>query len=381
MNRDPALLAECVSLCRALREHGTLRALRKSPGWAELRPRLEQVLGAIRRHSPPQPPDEAPDPSRVMAAHWNIEHGNRFEQVTAALRDHPQLQASDLILLAEVDLGMARSGNRDVAGELSRALDLNAAWAPLFLETTSGRDDDLTLAGSDENQEALFGLAILSRWPIGDARIVELPGPEAHQFDVEGMYGRHIALVAAIERPEEPFVAVATHLEVHRTRRHRARQMETLMAALGREGRPVILAGDFNASTLDRGRWWDPLAAAAALAFASDHTLEKRLLYPDRGRHRERLFDVLRDARFEWVQLNDRRPTLRLRFDRLPEARGGLGRIPSLRPLLKRAEARATLRLDWFAGRDWRRGRGAMVVGLDGPGRASDHAPIVAEFR
>ena len=30
--------------------------------------------------------------------------------------------------------------------------------------------------------------------------------------------------------------------------------------------------------------------------------------------------------------------------------------------------------------RGWRAGRGYTVPGLNGPGRASDHAPIVAEF-
>jgi hypothetical protein len=48
--------------------------------------------------------------------------------------------------------------------------------------------------------------------------------------------------------------------------------------------------------------------------------------------------------------------------------------------LLAHAERRAAFRLDWFAGRGWRGGRGYTVRGLDGPGEASDHAPIVAEF-
>ena len=42
------------------------------------------------------------------------------------------------------------------------------------------------------------GNALLSRWPIGETRIVELPSPEREQFDLERMYGRHIALVAEI---------------------------------------------------------------------------------------------------------------------------------------------------------------------------------------
>jgi len=298
--------------------------------------------------------------------------------VLAALRDHPQLQDADVLTLQELDLGMARSGNRDVAAELARGLYRYAAWAPLFLETTVGRDNDVELAGGRENLEGLFGLAILSRWPIGEARIVELPSPGDIQYDTEGMFGRHIALVATIERPEAPFVAVSVHLEVHRTRAHRARQMETLIAALARERHPIVLGGDLNSGTFDRGRWWDQLLAGAALALQPG--IQERLLHPDRGPQRERLFDVLRAARFEWHPLNDRRPSLRLELERLPETRGGLGRILPA-SWMRRMQDRAAMRLDWIAGRDWRRGRGATVQGLDGPDKASDHAPLIAELR
>ena len=381
MSRDPAFISECVALTRALRDFPSLAALRRSARWPELEPRLARVLGTVRLHVPRHPAGETPDPSRVMAVHWNIEHGNRYDALAAALRDHPQL-AADLVLLNEVDLGMARSGNRDVAGDLAQTLGFHAAWAPMFLETTAGRDDDNVLAGESMNQEALFGLAILSRWPIGEVQVVELPSPERFQFDVEGMYGRHIGLIATIERPYAPFVAVSTHLEVHRTRSHRARQMAALTRALTREGRPVILGSDLNSHTFGRGRPWDPWLGALVLMGWPDGALRARLLNPDRGGARERVFDVLREARFEWHALNDRRPTLKLRLQRLHEARGAIGRVAAVfGGLLRHAEARAELRLDWFAGRGWHRGRGATVSGLDGPDGASDHAPIVAEFR
>jgi len=376
------LISECAALAEALRGFPTLARLHHSPRWTELAPRLARVLATVRRHTPRLPAGDAPDPARVMAVHWNIEHGNRYAQIAAALNDHPQLQAADLVLLNEVDLGMARSGNRDVAGDLAQVLGFHGAWAPLFLETTTGRDDDPAAAGQRGNQEALFGLAILARWPIGEVRVIELPSPARFQYDAEGMYGRYIALVAMIERPIEPFVAVTTHLEVHRTRAHRAAQMSVITQALVREGRPVILAGDFNSHTFDRGRWWDPLLGGAVLAGWSEDAVRERLLNPDRGSARERSFDVLRAARFEWHALNDRRPTLRLRLQRLPETRGPLGWLGArVGGLMARAERRAQLRLDWFAGRGWRQGRGATVAGLDGPDGASDHAPIVAEFR
>jgi endonuclease/exonuclease/phosphatase family metal-dependent hydrolase len=276
---------------------------------------------------------------------------------------------------------MARAGNRDVTADLARALNRYGAWAPMFLESTAGRDDDPGMAEGLPNEESMFGIAVLSRWQIGIVHLVGLPGPEAIQFDVERMVGRFIALVVEIRRPGAPFVAVSVHLEVHRTRAHRAEQMRVLTHALRHEKRPIVLAGDFNSHTFDRGRWHSTLTGSSALLGYPGGALRRRLLQPDRGRFRETLFDDLRAAGFEWEPFIDFEPTLQLRLDRVDEGRGWLHLLgPLTRPLLGWAERRARLRLDWIAGRGWKGGRGRTVPGLDGPGLASDHAPIVAEF-
>jgi endonuclease/exonuclease/phosphatase family metal-dependent hydrolase len=391
VSRDAALLAECRTLVAELRRFPTLVSLHDSPDGPGIVRRLHAVLGTVRRFGAaipvaPAPPEPVPapadaamfdEPERVRAVHWNIEHGNAYPLIEKALVDHPQLHGMDLVFLNEVDLGMARSGNRDVAAGLAEALGLHGAWAPLFLETTPGRDDDPARAAGGENQESLFGIALLSRWPIGDIRLVALPGPAGLQFDRERMYGRHVALIAVIERPGSPFVAVAVHLEVHRTREHRTTQMRALLEELRRESRPVILAGDFNTHTFDRGGWWSPLAGAVTL-LQPLAPLRKRLLWPDQGPARETLFDALREADFAWQRYVDRSPSLNVRLARVTEAGGVLGL--GLAPLLRWMEGRAQLKLDWFAGRGWREGRGATVRGFDGPGLASDHAPIIASF-
>ena len=379
MVRDPALLAECQALVGALRCHPTLAALQASSEWPELDRRLRDVLSTVRRTAPGREAAPPRDLARVRAVHWNIEHGNWYVQVERALREHPDLVAADLVTLNEVDLGMARATNRDVAADLAGALGLHAAWAPLFLETTHGRHDDAREAAGRGNHESLFGIAVLSRWPIGEVRIVELPSPTRFQYDTEGMYGRFVALVASIERPAGPFIAVSLHLEVHRTREHRAAQMRVLVDRLRDERRPIILGGDFNSHTFNRGHWWHPLAGAAVLSSWPGGPLRRRLLWPDRGAAREPLFDALRAAGFDWEHLGDRQPTLHLRFVRVPEAERMLGSALA-RPIKAWAERRAHLRLDWFAGRGWQGGSGATVRGLDGPGRASDHAPLVADF-
>lgn len=381
MLRDPKTTADHAELVGRFTRFPTLAALRASPEWAELEPRLDRVLGTVRMHEPPLPPGPPHDERVVHAVHWNIEHGNWYEQVEDALLHHPDLRDADLLTLNEIDLGCARSANRDVTADLARALKRHGVWAPMFLESTSGRDDDAKMAAGHANEEGLFGIAILSRWPFGDVHLVKLPGPEAIQFDVERMYGRFVALVAEIRRPGAPFVAVCTHLEVHRTRAHRAEQMQVLVHALRHEKRPIVLAGDFNSHTFDRGLWHSPLAGSSALLAWPGPALRERLLRPDRGRYREPLFDVLRAAGFEWERHVDFLPTLQLRLERVDEGRRWLQLFgPMTSRLLGWAERRGRLRLDWFAGRGWSGGRGRTVVGLDGPGLASDHAPITAEF-
>lgn len=381
MEHDSELLVECQALVRAVEPFRSLSALRASPRWGEIAPRVARVLSRIRTFEPLDGVAPTTQPDRIKAAHWNIEHGNRHQQVEAALLGNEELRDADLIYLNEVDFGMARSGNLDIAGHLARTLGRYGVWAPLFLETTSGRDDDNGLAAGRTNQEGLFGLALLSRWPLREVRVVELPSPDTYQFDVERMLGRHIAVIATVDRPGAPFVAAAAHIEVHRTRAHRAAQMRTLLATLAAEQRPVLLAGDFNTHTFDRGRPWDPLLGVAVLALAPQRLLTHRLLFPDHGGTREPLFDELKRGGFRWTKLVDRSPTLQLRFDRIDELRAFPDFVArGVRSALSWAERRGRLRLDWFASRGFGGGRGYTVHGLDGPGRASDHAPIVCEL-
>src|SRR5262245_5278647 len=386
-SRDPADTAEAHALRAALAGHASLAALHASPDWPELRMRLGTFLDKVRLHPAPDASSAAGaparDPGRLRVVHWNLEHGNQFEAIAAALTGHPQLVGADLVTLNEVDLGMARSGNRDVSGDLGTRLGMHVAWAAMFLESTRGRDDDEITAVAEDNRESLFGLALLSRGPSASVRLVPLPGPEALLFNRERMAGRFVALACDIAHPSRPFTAVTVHLEVHRTRAHRAAQMRLLLGALAGVRRPIVLAGDFNSHTFDRGMRRGTLRAAWAFLAQPSPSLTRRLTRPDRGPHREQLFEELHRSGFAWEPYMDGEPTLSLRFSRLGEVQA----MPnSVRRLARRsmawAERRAQLRLDWIAARGFRHdaGAGHTVTGLDGPGLASDHAPIVAEL-
>ena len=376
-------VAEARALREAFRRHATLASLHADPAWPGLERRLSALLTPIRAWSPEQVRNGVRSGSRLRVGHWNLEHGNRFDAIARALETHPALVDTDLVTLNEVDLGMARSGNRDVARELASRLGLHAAWGALFHESTRGRDDDALTASPSDNAESLFGLAILSRWPLANARLVPLPGPERLLFERERMTGRFVALVCEVAHPVRPFVAATVHLEVHRSRAHRAAQMRRVLESLNGESRPVVLAGDWNTHTFDRGEPHATVEAALALLAWPGRSLTTRLIHPDRGRHREGVFDELSRAGFHWERYADRSPTLGLRFERLGEVHA----LPRpLRSIASRglawAERRAQLRLDWIAARGFLHdaGTGETITGLDGPGRASDHAPIVAEL-
>jgi endonuclease/exonuclease/phosphatase (EEP) superfamily protein YafD len=160
--------------------------------------------------------------------------------------------------------------------------------------------------------------------------------------------------------------------------------MRRVLAALAGETLPALLTGDWNTHTFDRGERFATIEAATALLAWPGRALTARLLRPDRGSHREPVFDELERAGFQWERYADGSPTLGLRFERLGEVRALPGPLRAIASRgLAWAERRARLRLDWIAARgfDDETGRGETVVGLDGPGRASDHAPIVAELR
>src|SRR5439155_27183889 len=94
--RDPALLQECHALQRVIAAHPTVQSLRASRAWPEINDRFERLLARIHRHLPADPPPDRPPGAPLRAVHWNIEHGNWYEQVERALLERPALRDADL---------------------------------------------------------------------------------------------------------------------------------------------------------------------------------------------------------------------------------------------------------------------------------------------
>src|SRR5436190_13935789 len=134
--------------------------------------------------------------SQLKAIAWNIERGKNLESLLKVFRSHPEFKQADLFLLTEVDWGMARSGNRNVSGELGDAMGFYSYFAPSYYNFTNGHGFERNSLG--ENSLGLHGKAILSRFPLQDIRVIPLPNAIDKLRSKEARLGEKRALIGSI---------------------------------------------------------------------------------------------------------------------------------------------------------------------------------------
>ena len=183
----------------------------------------------------------APPQLRVMS--YNIHHGEGtdakfdLERIAKIIVD----SQADVVALQEVDVKTKRASGVDQAAKLG--------------ELTKGK---IAFGAAMPFSGGEYGGAILSRWPVTIRKV--------HQLPQEKQREPRIAIEAVI-KPDNglpEFVFVSTHF-CHQSETTRTAQAEKLNQLLPeKDGPPVVLAGDFNASydsptlkTLRAARWRD----------------------------------------------------------------------------------------------------------------------------
>lgn len=380
-------------LSENLQRYRTLAELRGSAFFAECRSDIEILLTIPEvRHHPATVPRLR---SFLRVAQWNIEKGRKFAQILDALKLDPTLKFADAILLNEVDHGMIRSGNRQIGRELADGLGMHMAFGAAHLELTKGTGEDLQTPG--ENRESLQGNAILSRYPILEARVVPLPVCfEPYHFH-ERRYGRRNCVWARVQIGQETWWLGSVHLEVRDTPRCRARQMRYLLSHLpGSPAAHHLLGGDLNSNGFGRGTRLRTFSSVWQLTMRPAAKVQEELLHPERGA--EPLFRVAQSAGFHWSDFNSGEETAWAALDELEDANLLPGIIRQL--IEKRLDAYGQylrFKLDWILARgvralkdrelrDVRTGvvsldPGSVRLQLEGLDRLSDHRPIYADLR
>lgn len=281
-------------------------------------PTVHNQTPAIRAQ-PKRRADEGIGPA-VRVGFWNIERALQFELIKQVLVEPGKFEGAldagkkrspsrlvrireqakllrgvDILVLNEVDLGIKRTDYRDIARELAGALGMNYVYGVEFVEVdgleglgteTSHLESpeladrmDADLKPDRALYRGFHGNAILSRYPIRQAKIYRLPVchdwyadekkeisklEQGKRLGVNKLFleriereirrGNRMALVADIDLPESPTgtaTIVDTHLENKCKPSCRRKQMAALLEQLQDIRNPVILAGDMNTTGKD----------------------------------------------------------------------------------------------------------------------------------
>jgi endonuclease/exonuclease/phosphatase family metal-dependent hydrolase len=204
-----------------------------------------------------------------------------------AVEEARYLQSADVIVLNEVDHGVNRTRYRDVTRDMAMTLHMNYVFATEFVELTPvytpyrKNESERTREKASEQSEVdptrylgLEGSALLSRYPIRSARVVQLPmaydwyHQEIHAISelakVENLAGgklvseklkrqvrrgSRLVIIAELEIPgptPSVLTVVCPHLEDYSQAPGRRKQMEFVLSQIKAIPTPLVMAGDLN---------------------------------------------------------------------------------------------------------------------------------------
>ncbi|MDT7542193.1 MAG: hypothetical protein QOE33_2097 [Acidobacteriota bacterium] len=374
----------------ALAQFESTRTLKSSALYARLRTEIERVLGSVvcEDFAGDIDRDAAGAVDHVRAVAWNIERGKRIKGIVDALKHHPMLRAADVLMLTELDYGMARTANRFVAREIAEAAGLNYVFAPCYIALNKGSGLESEVEG--ENALGLHGNAILSRFPLQRAHSVALPNGKDKMRGKEKRLGSQRAIIADVTHPLGVFRAVSLHLDAHSTQGHRARQMHLVLEHLARlePQLPTLIGGDWNTTTYNSRRAaYAILGYFRRVAMGVRRVVEQHYPHPDRWFERK-LFREIERRGYVYRELNATGAgTLHYDVTDIAVNSGMRDWVPGwcfpfIDWALSKHGGRCSLKLDWFAGRDITPTSPPRVVGdlRDEEGPLSDHDPIALDF-
>lgn len=174
---------------------------------------------------------------KLHVIEFNAERGKRWLESSELLKN------ADVIILNEMDVGMARSDQQHTARLMAHHLGMNYAWGIEFVELTLGdAGDRMHVGGGEENFHGLHGNAVLSRFEISDGRIFR--NPVGGYFDdrsngvnaggLERRLGGRMIMLVRVMANGAAVVVGATHKLGHYRREIRDYVGES----------PAVIAGD-----------------------------------------------------------------------------------------------------------------------------------------
>lgn len=191
-------------------------------------------------------------PADFSVAAWNVERC-LFPADSAA---HLAAPAPAIVLLSEMDSGMARTAQKNTTAEMAQAMGMTYAYGVEFYEMGLGGETELAFCTDAVNAAGWHGNAILSSVPFRALRLIRLD-QKGHWFCTgansagdtgQPRLGGRMAVAAVVETAGGPLCVVSTHLESNAQSAYRHAEFEHLLDAIEvfAPDMPVLIGGDLN---------------------------------------------------------------------------------------------------------------------------------------
>lgn len=186
-------------------------------------------------------------PGEITVVAWNLERGY-FPGASADV-----VRGADVVLLSEMDKGMARTGQRHPTSEMAARLGMAYAYGVEFHELDLGGDTERLFCTHDHNFEGWHGNAVLSSVQPQHSALIRV-NVSGHWFcsdealSDQPRVGDRMAIAQVLPTQAGPICVVSTHLESHGKPDHRQAEMQRLLDAVDcfAPDLPVIIGGDLN---------------------------------------------------------------------------------------------------------------------------------------
>jgi endonuclease/exonuclease/phosphatase family metal-dependent hydrolase len=289
----------------------------------------------------------------LRVASWNVERLRHLQ----AIGDTLEQLAPDVMLLTEIDKGMARSGNGHRIAELAGRFDHGYACGVEFIELDRGDPEERATHAHETNLLGFHGNGIVTDLALSRPFLVRLEA-EGKWFGwerKEPRVGGRMAIGGQIELDGTKVTLVAAHFESHSDPQHRASQAAHFLDVIDRYDpvAPVLIGGDFNTSTFSwREKALEAATVAAALAADPRRRVDVEPYEP--------LFALIARRGYDWTRCN------------VPGA-------PTERP--DELAGRVLGKIDWFFSRGLKASLPAVIPALKADGTpSSDHECLMVQI-
>ena len=201
-------------------------------------------------------PAEAPPKDEIVIVAYNVERGFRAAEQVELLLSGLDIPPPDVLLLNEVDRGCSRTGYRNVARDYARGLGMCYVFGVEFVELPR-----LWGAGGRVARACEHGNAIVSRYPLGNARLIRHRSNKSWYSTLqrtlrlgEPRLGGRMALAADVKVGDSYLHLYGLHFESGRANgAQRIAQAEEIAADAASRPFAAIAGGDTNAGGYLRG--------------------------------------------------------------------------------------------------------------------------------